>query len=822
MSTFRAAFLTAAAAFVLLGVPAFAFAQPTISGASGTWTHKGSVTVSGLGFGTKPTAAPLVWDDASGTDIRNNWNGAWPDCAGNATYNLNYKTPLQVGRGVELPHSRITKYIAGAHNPGTGFNCGYNVMFFKNRTITLPSYSYLTWYERTDGGWRFGDDDNFKTFAYASGTTPYEPDANWYIEYNPRPTSTTSGATWHINDVSGSMQTPDQNGNSWWWGAAINPMSGTWQKIELEIKHTNLTDGYIRQWENGVLKINYAGATDKMAGTMRTFGIGGYARMYGFTSNWRYFADVYFDSTRARVILGNAATLAASTIREVQIPTAWSNTSITLAANLGKFPDGQTVYLYVVDANGNANAAGFPVVLSASAPDTTPPSISNVVPASGATNVSAGANILITFSEAMNASTINTSTIELRNAANLQVSGSVTYDQATRVATFDPSAALPLGASLTVTVRGGSTGVKDAAGNALAANYSSSFITSITPPPPPTGPVVALGFEETSGLTATDSSGWGNAGVISGATRVSGRYGNGLQFDGVDDWVTVLDAASLDLTSGMTLEAWVRPSALSGWRTVLMKETVDGLAYALYAHDNNPWPATYVRRTGATSSDAAAGTSALALNTWTHLAATYDGAMLRLFVNGAEVRANAAAGAITTSTGALHIGGNAIWAEFFTGLVDEVRVYNRALTGAEIQADMTTAIAAGAPSDTTAPAILSVAPLSSATGVGLAANITATFSEAMQTATVGSSTFELRNLATNAVVTGTVTYNNTTRVVTMDPASSLAAGTQYRATILGGDAGVKDASGNPMTANYTWTFTTASAPSAPTNLRVVR
>jgi hypothetical protein len=193
-----------------------------------------------------------------------------------------------------------------------------------------------------------------------------------------------------------------------------------------------------------------------------------------------------------------------------------------------------------------------------------------------------------------------------------------------------------------------------------------------------------------------------------------------------------------------------------------------------------------------------------------------------LFVNGAEVRASAAAGAITTSTGALHIGGNAIWAEFFTGLVDEVRVYNRALTGAEIQADMTTAIAAGAPSDTTAPAVLSVTPLSSATGVGLAANITATFSEAMQTATIGSSTFELRNLATNAVVTGTVTYNNTTRVVTMDPAASLAAATQYRATILGGDAGVKDASGNAMTANYTWTFTTASAPSAPTNLRVVR
>ena len=73
------------------------------------------------------------------------------------------------------------------------------------------------------------------------------------------------------------------------------------------------------------------------------------------------------------------------------------------------------------------------------------------------------------------------------------------------------------------------------------------------------------------------------------------------------------------------------------------------------------------------------------LNTWTHLAATYDGASLRLYVNGTQVANARRAGSIATSTGALKIGGNAIWGEWYSGLIDEVRVYNRALTPAEIQ-----------------------------------------------------------------------------------------------------------------------------------------
>ena len=72
---------------------------------------------------------------------------------------------------------------------------------------------------------------------------------------------------------------------------------------------------------------------------------------------------------------------------------------------------------------------------------------------------------------------------------------------------------------------------------------------------------------------------------------MAGRFGGALSFDGVDDWVSVADSASLDLTSAMTLEAWVRPSAAgSEWRSVLLKEQPNQLAYALYGNEPSGRP----------------------------------------------------------------------------------------------------------------------------------------------------------------------------------------------------------------------------------------
>jgi hypothetical protein len=216
--------------------------------------------------------------------------------------------------------------------------------------------------------------------------------------------------------------------------------------------------------------------------------------------------------------------------------------------------------------------------------------------------------------------------------------------------------------------------------------FSSSSVATVT-----NGLVAAYSFNAGSGTTVADASGNGNTGTITGATwSAAGKYGNALSFNGTNNFVTVNESASLDLTGAMTLEAWVNPSALgSTWRCVLLKEQSGGLIYALYANTDTNRPSGHVY---ISSEFDTRGTAALATNTWTHLAVTYDGTTLRMFVNGVEASNKVVGGNIKTSTGALRIGGNSVWGEYFSGLIDEVRVYNRALTAAQIQADMSSPV----------------------------------------------------------------------------------------------------------------------------------
>jgi Concanavalin A-like lectin/glucanases superfamily/Fibronectin type III domain len=226
----------------------------------------------------------------------------------------------------------------------------------------------------------------------------------------------------------------------------------------------------------------------------------------------------------------------------------------------------------------------------------------------------------------------------------------------------------------------------------------SNEVTTVTAssPGPSAGLVAAYKFDEGSGTTVTDASGLGNHGTISGATRTtSGRYGRALVFDGVNDWVTIPDASSLDLTTGMTLEAWVYPTTTpTGWRAVLVKEGSNSAPYYLYANSDAGPPAAGGLIGGAYH-DVYGGTRLVA-NTWAHLAATYDGTTERLYVNGVQVASRAQTGAIGTSTGALRLGGNSVWGEYFKGRIDEVRVYNRGLTAGEIQTDMNTPVGSAA------------------------------------------------------------------------------------------------------------------------------
>ena len=226
----------------------------------------------------------------------------------------------------------------------------------------------------------------------------------------------------------------------------------------------------------------------------------------------------------------------------------------------------------------------------------------------------------------------------------------------------------------------------DAAGNLSPYSSIATASTLATTPTPP-GLVGAWGFEEGAGTTTADASGKGNLGTVSGASwTTQGRYGNALSFDGSSSVVRVADSASLDLSTAMTLSAWIRPAATqSGWRTIMQRETD---AYFLNA-SNSVGP---LRPSGGGTlggnTQFLSGPTASPVSAWTHVAITYDGAALRLFINGTQVASQATTGAIQATDNPLWIGGNSPYGEYFQGLIDEVRVYNRALTQADIQADM--------------------------------------------------------------------------------------------------------------------------------------
>jgi uncharacterized membrane protein len=212
------------------------------------------------------------------------------------------------------------------------------------------------------------------------------------------------------------------------------------------------------------------------------------------------------------------------------------------------------------------------------------------------------------------------------------------------------------------------------------------------------GLVAAYGFEEGSGTTTADASGHGLTGALQGTVWSRGKFGNALKFNGDEDWVTVEDAPALHLTSGMTLSAWVNPTSSPPiWQTVVMKESLGALDYVLYARSqNDDGPSAYFVSGGEDKGVIGAG-DALPLHAWTYLAGTYDGSTLSIYKNGNLLKSESVSGTIDPSSQPLRFGGNSVWGEHFAGLIDEVRIYDHALSASEIAADMASAVTSPGP-----------------------------------------------------------------------------------------------------------------------------
>jgi hypothetical protein len=277
--------------------------------------------------------------------------------------------------------------------------------------------------------------------------------------------------------------------------------------------------------------------------------------------------------------------------------------------------------------------------------------------------------------------------------ASINLAATVTANghSITRVQFYDGAALLGESASVPYSLTWSGVGPGSYSFNAVvvydagSTAASAPVTASVTGTTGASGLVAAYGFEEGTGAVATDASGSANHGIISAATwTTGGRYGKGLSF-GPNALVTIGDSGSLHLASGLTLEAWVYPTALSGWMNLIYKDDGNsGVSYVLQGSSGaNPVPSF-----GLSASPAnLRAPSALPLNAWSHVAGTYDGVTMRLYVNGVEVANQAQTGALALATGPLTIGGNA-GGENWTGLIDEVRIYSRALSASEILADL--------------------------------------------------------------------------------------------------------------------------------------
>jgi hydrogenase maturation factor HypE len=352
----------------------------------------------------------------------------------------------------------------------------------------------------------------------------------------------------------------------------------------------------------------------------------------------------------------------------------WNSTSVANGTRV--------LTAFARDAAGNWHtSAGVSVVVSN---DSATPTVVSVSPGNGASNVPRGTAVTAVFSEPMDPSSVSSSTFELRTAAGVLLGAAVTYDSAARTARLIPSVLLSAGATFTATIKGGTGGVRDLAGNAATSTTTWSFSVSAQTS---TGPVAVYGFDEGVGSILNDLSGNQLHGTVLGATWQSGRFGKSLQFDGVNDSASIPANTLLDASAAVTIEAWVYPTAFAGWNTVVFKEASGAHTYALYAAGDGLGAGGHMQLA---ADQKAHQTATLPLGQWSHLATTYDGQTVRLFVNAVQVASVAASGPVAVSNGALRIGGNNVWGEYFTGRIDEVRLYRRALGAAEIAADMGT------------------------------------------------------------------------------------------------------------------------------------
>jgi len=193
------------------------------------------------------------------------------------------------------------------------------------------------------------------------------------------------------------------------------------------------------------------------------------------------------------------------------------------------------------------------------------------------------------------------------------------------------------------------------------------------------GLVASWHFDEGSGTTAYDSSGNNNDGTIYGATWINGKFGKALNFDGTDDYVS--DGSNINVDD-LSVEALVNVEEFEEWDVIVQRANDDGRGFALRLGPYSGF-AFQAKQYSAVANKVKYFCST---NEWYHLVGTYSSESgLSLFINGEEATTDYNSEAEDGGGTILEIGRRANAAQnYFKGIIDEVRIYDRALTPEEV------------------------------------------------------------------------------------------------------------------------------------------
>jgi O-glycosyl hydrolase len=417
-----------------------------------------------------------------------------------------------------------------------------------------------------------------------------------------------------------------------------------------------------------------------------------------------------------------------------------------------------------------------------------------------ATGVSVNSTVTATFSEAMSAASITTSTFTLVAQGGAAVSGTVSYNSANNIATFTPGIALAYSTTYTATI---TTGAQSSGGTGLSANYTWSFTTAAAPAPNVTAVTPAnnaTGVAITTTVSATFDQAM-NAATFTGSTFTLVPQGGAAVSANVT-YSSNGNVATLTPLSTLAYNTTYTAMLTTGVQASTGSALAQNYTWTFTTATAPPPQVTAVTPTNL-STGVAVNTAVTATFNQAMNASTVTTLTFTLTAQGATaVQGNVGYNAATstaTFTPAQNLASNTTYAAAITTGVTSSG-------GVALAQNYTWSFTTAAPP---APTVAATVPSNGATNVNVSNALTATFSQPMNATTLNSSTFTLATTSGNTPVTGTVTYNAGTSMATFTPSAALAYSTSYTATIT---TGATSSAGAALATNYVWSFTTGANP----------